>query len=252
MNILYARRRKWPVILAIVIGLGVSGFAGTKLYQEVDRIQQTMTVVVPTSDIDPYSKLTLEDVTTAQIAATVVDANTVTKLADVKDKMTVAPLYKGKPIDKRVLAETADDIGSYQVVGVNIDPARNAGVKKGDIVDVYWLRPEQGAWMPSQASILVARDVRVLRVCDERGQALDDEKGVVQSAVGGVNPVPRKPAIVYLLVKPQDVPNVIGGAGEKSSFIALAKKSKPGSTEQEVTTASASAGMAQTQTNTGQ
>lgn len=211
-----------------MVGLVVAACAWSALQRWVMAMSETVTVVVPKRDLEAYSVIRASDLVFKDVPSTVVDGFVVRKADEAAGKIATAPLYAGKLIDRRVLAEPFQGIGRWQVVGVNVSAARCAGVRAGDIVDVYWLRPEQGAWAPSQASLLVARDARVLKVCDERGQEIGDSPPVVQQAVGAVAPAGREPRVVYLLVRPEDVPCVIGGAAEKSAFIALARKLAPG------------------------
>jgi len=231
-------KRVSPGLLAVVVGLAVAVFAWNALHRQVTEARQTVRVVVPKHDIGAYSVVNASDLGTKEVPPSAVDGFTVRKAGEAAGKVATAPLYAGKPIDRRVLAEPSGDVGGRQVVGVNVDAARCAGVRAGDVVDVYWLRPEQGAWAPSQSAVLVARDVRVLKVCDERGQEVEGSPSVLQGAVGAVAAARKEPKVVYLLVKPEDVPKVIGGAAEKSAFIALARKSAPSAaeTEQEVST----------------
>ncbi|MDH7578194.1 MAG: RcpC/CpaB family pilus assembly protein [Bacillota bacterium] len=219
-------RRNWPVYLAVFVGLVVALLSWNKLSAETRRAQETVAVVVPVRDVQAYSTLSQEDLMLARIPARAADAYTAKNASEVAGKVTTAPLYRGKPVDVRFLVEPSENAGNYQVVGVNVNAARAAGVKPGDLVDVYWLRPEQG-WVPEQSSLLLAQDVRVLRVCDERGTPVGEEPKTVQGAVVSAVGPAREPRIVYLLVKPEDVSKIIAGSADKSSFIALARKSAP-------------------------
>ncbi|MDI6906436.1 MAG: RcpC/CpaB family pilus assembly protein [Thermoanaerobacterales bacterium] len=184
-----------------------------------------MSLPVPTRDIPAYTVIASEDVTLKEFVKGAEEPTSAREPKDVVGYITTAPLTKGWQINKRVLTDK-EAFGDKQVVGVNVDAARAGGVKAGDIVDVYWLTPEQGAWTASMSSRLVAQNATVLKVCDERGQPLDETQSVVQGAVNPVAPPKRTPSVVYLLLDPADVGKVIGGAMPKSSFIALAKKTK--------------------------
>lgn len=215
----------WPVYLAIFAGLIVSCVAWNYQNEKNAKIMATVNVVVPKQDIEAYSLVTAEKLTIKKVRASNVDKFTARDINLTAGMVTTAPLYSGKVIDSRYLVKPSDEIGRMQVVGVKIDAARAAGVRTGDIVDVYWLTPEQGAWSYTQGSRLIAQNVRVLRVCDERGEPLPEQSGTIQSAVGGVVAPIKEPRIVFLLVNPGDVSKIIGGSAEKNASIALARKS---------------------------
>lgn len=218
-------KRNWPAYVAIIVGIIVAFFAWKALNGQVQKTQARISIVVPKEDIDAFSVVSPEKLVVKEVLGISTDKHTAQKLNEVAGMLTTAPLYAGKPIDMRCLVKPNEDIGKYEVVGVNIDAARAAGVKTGDIVDVYWLNSDQGTWTPAQASQLIASNVRVLRVCDEHGQPIDDNSKTIQGAVNYVVTPEREPKIVYLLVKPEDVPLIIGGSATKSASIALTRKS---------------------------
>lgn len=224
-RIFYAVGKRLPLYIAVLAGITVALFAWYNLNKQVRQTQTTVKIVVPKEDIEAYSVLSPEKLTAKEVLRLSVDKYTAQEIGDASGMLTTAPLYAGKSVDTRYLAKPNEDVGSYQVVGVNIDAARAAGVKTGDIVDVYWLNPEQIAWAPAQTSQLIANNVRVLRVCDDRGQAITEKTKTIQASVGSVVTPIQVPRIVYLLVKPEDVPLIIGGSATKSASIALARKS---------------------------
>ncbi|MDN5375117.1 MAG: hypothetical protein PWQ39_157 [Thermacetogenium sp.] len=223
-RLLFSAGRRWPLYLAILAGVAVALFSWFTLNKQIQQTQTTVSVVVPKEDIDAFAIISPDKLVIKEVLSISADKYTAREIHEVAGMLTTAPLYAGKPVDVRYLEEPSEDTGNYHVVGVNIDAARAAGVKAGDVVDVYWLKPEQGAWAPTQASQLIATNVRVLRVCDERGQPIMEEAKTLQSAVGGVVAPNREPKIVYLVVKPEDVPLIIGGSAVKSTSIALARK----------------------------
>ncbi len=223
-RLLFSAGRRWPLYLAILAGVAVALFSWFTLNKQIQRTQTTVSVVVPKEDIDAFAIISPDELVIKEVLSISADKYTARKIHEVAGMLTTAPLYAGKPVDVRYLEEPSEDTGNYHVVGVNIDAARAAGVKAGDVVDVYWLKPEQGAWAPAQASQLIAANVRVLRVCDERGQPIMEEAKTLQSAVGGVVAPSREPKIVYLAVRPEDVPLIIGGSAAKSTSIALVRK----------------------------
>lgn len=217
--------KKLPHVLAVAVGLTVAFFAWSHVNRQVTAAKQAVTVPVPARDVDAYTVIKKEDMAPVNIPSTAVDDYTVLKLDEAVNKVTLSPLYRGKPIDRRSLADPDSNAGNYQVVGINVDPARAAGVRPGDLVDVYWLPPERGGWTPDGGTSLVAKGVRVLKVCDEKGNPVEEPGGAIQQAVTGAVAPRRGVAIVYLAVRPEDVARVIGGAAPKSASIALARRS---------------------------
>lgn len=214
-------RRGLIAALISLVFLGVAG--GSWWYLQAQAMpQNTVSLPVPVRDIEPYTVIRSEDLSTRQFADA--DEWAAKSPAEIVGKVAVSRLTRGWPIDQR---DISDPAGDCQVIGVNVDAARFGGVRPGDLVDVYWLTPDQGAWDPARSARLVAQNARVVRVADERGQPFDEGTGVIQT-VG----VSRGPAVVYLMVDPKDVNRVIGGAAPKNASVALARKAKP--TEQEV------------------
>ena len=220
----YGWTRKAPAILAVLAGVASAVFAWRAVNEKVARATQTVSVVVAARDVEAYTLLDRSVLTYREVPAAAADGFTVQKAEAAVGKVALAPLYKDKPIDMRFLAEPSDDAAGFQVVGVNVDPARAAGVKPGDLVDVYWLTPDQGAWVPGSGATLVARAVRVLKVCDDRGNPLAEGNLLQQAASAGSAAFGKGPSIVYLAVRAEDVPRVIGGAAPKSASVALARR----------------------------
>lgn len=212
-------RRVWMAALVSLVFLTVAG--GSWWYLQAQAMpQNAVSLPVPARDIEPYTVIRSEDLTTKQFA----DAHewAAQNAGEIVGKVAVSRLTRGWPIDQR---DISDPAGDHQVVGVNVDAARYGGVRPGDLVDVYWLTPDEGAWNPVRAARLVAQNARVVRVADEKGQPCDEQPGIALTGTRG-------PAVVYLMVDPGEVERVIGGAALKNASIALAKKSKP--TEAEV------------------
>lgn len=216
--------KKLPHVLAIILGLAAALIAWSQVNRQVTEARQTVTVVALNKDLDAYTAIKIEDLTPVSLPTAAVDNYAATKPEEVAGKIALAPLFKGKPVDKRSLADPGSSAGNYQVIGINVDPARAAGVRAGDIVDVYWLLPERGGWTPENATYKVAGGVRVLKVCDEKGIPLEEPGGPVQQTFVGTVTPKKSASIVYLAVRPEDVPRVIGGSAPKSASIALAKR----------------------------
>ena len=221
--------RQWPLIVVALLALASFFYFYNAFNGRIAAAQQTVAVIVPKQDIQAYSSITADNLTAENIPLASADNYTARSAGQVSNMVATAQLYAGKPIDLRLLAKPSDSTGNFEVVGVNVDAARSVGVKPGDIVDVYWLQAQQGAWVPGQGSIPVAGNVRVLRVCDEHGQPINEgQSSSALSSVGAAISPPasyKEPKIVYLLVRPEDVAKVIGGSGDKNASIAFARKS---------------------------
>lgn len=212
-------RNKIPLILALLIGIVVMMFSYNLMQKQVEEATTTVAILVPKSDIEAYSIVTAENLTTLQVPPSIVDANTVVEFGDITDKVCTVPLYTNKPIDIRNIADKPSEIGNKQVVGVYIDAARCAGVVDGDLVDVYRVNPgTQG-----EAAPLIAQNARVIRVTDEKGVPVKGASAVLQSAETAISVV-KNPRIVYLLVTPNEVPQVIQGSLADTNNLALSKK----------------------------
>jgi len=215
----YRIRSYLPHIITVVVALSVALLSWQYLQNYVTTHQEMIRLPVPTHDIEPYTKITAKDLAWREFIKGSEDPTTVRTPGEVVGKITIAKLLEGRPIDTRILTG-GDYLGGRQVVGVNVDPTRAATVKPGDLVDIYWLAPEKGAWEPLNGVKLIASNVRVLKVCDENGAPMTEDSGVLKAK-------PKKLAIVYLAVEPEDVPEVIAGSAPASTNIAFAKKAGP-------------------------
>ncbi|MGB9849129.1 MAG: SAF domain-containing protein [Moorellaceae bacterium] len=227
-------RKMLPAVLIIAIGVLASVAAWIGITHQIRAGQITIAIAVPRRDIVAYVPITANDLTLKEVPAAAVDGYTVRDASEAAGKMAAVTLYAGKPIDRRDLlnSDNGNYAAGYEVVGVVTDAARSAGVKSGDVVDVYCLRVDQTA----QASgvipgIKAASDARVLRVCDEQGQPIDGSGenasggvigGVAGAVTGGV--APKTPKVVYLLVRAEEVPNVTPGAWDKGAVVVLVRK----------------------------
>lgn len=199
--------------------MGVSYYLVQK---QVKTATETVKVVVPKTDIESHSVIKPENLETKSVPPSIVDENTAKTVSQLANKISTIPLYAGKPIDLRVVAEKPEEVGNKQVVGVYIDAARCAGVTEGDVVDVYRLnQTSQG-----EASPRVAFNCKVLRITDEKGVPVKGASAIMQD-VGADVGVIKDPRIVYLLIEPTEVPYVIQGSlSESQSLLALSKKGK--------------------------
>lgn len=213
-------QKKWPLIVALVVGVIVMGASYYMVQKQVEVATTTVNIVVPKTTIESHSLINSDNLTTLAVPPNVVDDNTATKTNQLNGKITTTPLYPGKPVDLRVIAEKTEDIGNKQVVGVYIDAARCAGVTEGDIVDVYRLtQSSQG-----EAAPMIALNCKVLRITDDKGVPVRGASAIFQGVSAEVG-MAKNPRIVYLLISPAEVPYVIQGSIDKPQ-IALSKKGK--------------------------
>jgi len=230
-------KRKLLPLAIVLTGIVLALWAWQGINKKVVDLQRTVKVPVAARNIDTYSKIAKEDLQETDVPRTTLDSYTAIKTEEIIGKIALAPLYQGKPIDRRSLTLPESGAGNFYVVGINVDPARTAGVSPGDMVDVYKL-PQQAATNKKDAlvPVLLADNVRVLKICDDKGVAINeikDEKtesqgiGTAQQVVtkAATSAAPRRSAaIVYLAVRPEHVQAVIEGSQPKSTLLALAKR----------------------------
>lgn len=213
-------QKKWPLIVGLIVGVIVMGASYYMVQKQVEVATTTVSIVVPKTTIESHSIISSDNLTTLAVPPSVVDDDTATQPNQLNGKITTTPLYPGKPIDLRVIAEKPEDVGNKQVVGVYIDAARCAGVTEGDIVDVYRLaQSSQG-----EAAPIIAANCKVLRITDEKGVPVRGASAIFQGVSSEVG-MAKNPRIVYLLINPAEVPYVIQGSVDKPQ-IALSKKGK--------------------------
>lgn len=214
------QKKKWPLIVALVVGVIVMGVSYHMVQKQVEVATTTVDILVPKTTIESHSVIDSDNLTTIGVPPSVVDDNTATKISQLNGKITTTPLYPGKPIDLRIIAEKTEDIGNKQVVGVYIDAARCAGVTEGDVVDVYRLTQS----LQGEAAPIIAANCKVLRITDEKGVPVRGASAIFQGVSAEVG-MSKNPRIVYLLISPSEVPYVIQGSVDKPQ-LALSKKGK--------------------------
>lgn len=211
--------KKIVLIVAILIGLLAGVYSWSNIQAQISKVEETVRVVVPNSDIEVYSIITKDNLTWLNIPANMLDENTVTDPDEIIEKLTIAPLFKNKPIDKRVLVVPSHtNLKNKHVVGVRVDAARMAGAVEGDLVDVYWLENNSVAI----TAPIIAKNARVISVTDSFGRPLRDRASGV-SILDTNASANLEPQIVYLLVSPEEVPFVINGASKGNTNIAFSK-----------------------------
>lgn len=207
--------KNWPRLAAALVGLAVAAVSFFYLRAWAGSETGSVRLPVPARDLAAYEVIGPDDLAWAAFPAADGLDDAVRSPAEAVGKVPTAPLARGWPISRRVLRDR-EAAGAVQVVAVNVDFARTAGARPGDVVDVYWLRPEQANWTPGVASVLLARDAVVLGVYDRNGRPAS-----AASQAGGA-------AVVTLAVRPQEVQAVVAGAAPEAKNIALVRKFAPG------------------------
>lgn len=199
------------MLVAILAGGLVTGVSYVKIKDKQNKELDTKPVVVMVGDVEAFSVISEDNLKTAYVSSKFIDEFIATDIRQVKGKISTTPLYKDKPIDVRVITEKSSDVGNKQVVGVNIDYVRFAGVTVGDIVDVYWLDNNIVAER-------IARNAEVVRIADEKLIPLSAaaSAGIIEG---------KNPKVVYLRIKPEEVQRVIMGSTPGNTNISLSKKS---------------------------
>ena len=212
------------VLVSILVGAAICFVSWGKLNDYQQRQLDMVNVVGAAKNIEAYSVLSDENLKTISVSSKFTDEYTVFDGEDIKGKVTNIPIYAGKPLDSRYITDKPKDIGDRQVVGVNIDAVRYSGVNNGDIVDVFWV----GSKEQFTAAQKLASNARVLKIANNVGEEIKEIDGAPKSTVVSAGLTKEDtPAIVYLLVKPEEVPYVIQGANKANADkIALAKKSE--------------------------
>jgi pilus assembly protein CpaB len=214
-------RKSWRYLLAIVAGLAVAAFSFLYLRAYVEVRTETVRLPVAARNIGAYEVIGPADVGWASFPKGTEMPTAARTPAEVVGRLAAAPLTKGWQIDKKLLKER-EAAREVRVVAVNVDFARMGGAVPGDLVDVYWLRPEQAAWNPAGGPVLVAQNVLVLGVYDKAGRPVAaGQEGIMGTPAGSA-------AVVTLAVAPEEARAVVAGAAPEAKSIALVKKFVPG------------------------
>lgn len=209
------------LVIALLIGGITTTFAYSKIKAHQKQELELVPIIATASNIEAYSILSEENIRVEYISAKFVDEFTVTEKDQLLNKITTVPLYEGRAIDMRLITDKPDDIGNKQVVGVNIDAVRFAGVSDGDMIDIYWLGTNENP-LPAQK---IAHNAKVLRVSDEKGVPINESKNIARSAAASAGLAKMEnPRIVYLLLDPQEVPYVVQGSASGNNKISFSKK----------------------------
>lgn len=215
--------RRWPFLLAAVVGILVALFAARQMAVYVNLHKETVQVPVPTRDIPPYSVIASTDLAWREVVKGGEEIGAVRDPSEAVGKMALVPLYRGEQIRKERLGDAAS-VADRQVVALNVDVTRSVGgmLAPGDLVDLWWAA--EGA-APEAESRLIAVDAVLLDLKDSAGRS------VLVKGKPGILGQPEQqqsaPAVVVLAVRTEDVSKVVGGALPKSANIVLVKKFSP-------------------------
>lgn len=152
-----------PYITIIIIGLAISVFSYTKLGIIAGEGKETIKIVVPVSDIPAYKEIQPTDLGYKEVLVSEVSEDTITDPQSIIGKQAKASLYADWAINKNLIEEKKQ-FKEKHIVAINIDYARSAGAKPGDIVDVYFVKPLKSEWTASNWSERVASEVIVLSI----------------------------------------------------------------------------------------
>lgn len=223
----------WLTILVFFVSIGVSAGAWFYLQDYMAKHQKTERVIVPAHDIPSNTVITSDDLAYRTILMGAREPNTVRRPDEVVGKVALSMLYKDEQIRLERLSTPLET--TRQEVTVNVDPVRVNAVKPGDIVDVYWV---QGENLPGA---LLAVDARVVGVSNSEGYPLKP-KGIQQVAQQAQK---HTAAMVKLLVKPEEVPQVVRGAIGKKIVLVRKMRETGGSAPHAVDTQNVQSGASE-------
>lgn len=232
----FDKRRMIVVVFAILIGLVCGGVGYFSFNKQLNSVGTTINIAVPKKDIAANTVIKEEDLEVLAVPPSIVDQYTATQSQELVHMVAGVSLYKGKPIDKRSVKQSSLNMQGKGVVGVNIDPARSAGVVEGDVVDVYWLNNHvstENNPASLQTNVPIARNAIVLQICDAKGSPLNGSSSI-QKGVATVSKAPIEPKVVYLIISQAEVTQVISGAAPSNTNIALVKVSPDNTVEKTV------------------
>lgn len=124
-----------PYILIVLLGIGTSFFAYTKLNAETGDIE-TMQIVVPSHDISPYQEVRPSDLKMKTITLTEAVEDVVTDPQVLIGKRFNITLFKDWSINSKTI-KNENQLENKHIVAINTDPARSAKATPGDMVDIY-------------------------------------------------------------------------------------------------------------------
>lgn len=218
-------KEKWPIILAILIGIGISYYLFLQAQTYTNEHVETVRVPVAVKEIPPYHKITSGDVNWQNIVKGGEDKTAISNIDEALGKVAVETIYPGEQIKKQRLMN-ATEINDKQIVAINIDLTRCVGgaITSGDLVDVWWV-PGQGTVTPGSSVQLLSTNAIVIDIRDSSGKSvIDTNKTIYSSLAGGT--VSSPPAVALLAINKRDARNCIVGASPASQNVVFVKKFK--------------------------
>jgi len=216
------RKSNFKLLIAVVIGLAVTGTSVYYLLRFSATYQETTKIVVPTTELPPYTKITESNIRMKSVQVASVSSNAARDPSQVLGKTNISKLFEGEQISLERLTDS-NMIDTFKVhAAVNVNLTRSVGgmIRPGDIVDVYWVKDEM-----SPAGLL-AENSQVIKVTDNSGKDVLERKNanVLEQAQSGVGT--GLPAVAVLAVKPSEVVEVLRGSADESKGLTLVKKFK--------------------------
>jgi hypothetical protein len=215
--------RKIPIvaILAIVIGVAVTGYSYYKSGGLAKPAQAYVAIPVPSTEISSYTTITRNDIVLKEYMPGTEPQGIIMEPEGLIGKVAIKNLHKDMPITPNEISDLTS-LPNLEVVSVNVDAARAAGAQQGDIVDVYWIKTDQ----TGQATATpVASNARVVEICDANGNPTSATQSSTMAPVANAFKTTNGASIIYrLLIKPEEVSGVVAGGAPKNTSVALVKK----------------------------
>lgn len=221
-----------PYFAIIAVGLSVAGGSLFYLQQSTTAKENYVPVPVPKQDIEMNAKLERGDIVLKEFPAEAILPGTVTDQGQLIGKYAAEKLKAGWPIEADSL--TGDNIYEDKyIVVINVDYARSAGARPGNIVDVYCYKYEDQLWTPGQGATLVATNAIVLSVGNKNGKQYTYTEAQASGASFGMPVAQDTIGSVRLAVQPDQAPKVVPGAIPEDKHFVLVIKNKATYTNEE-------------------
>jgi Flp pilus assembly protein CpaB len=204
------------------------------------RAQRTVAVVVATRDVGAGSLLGPGDLEVRHVSPEGIPSGVIAAPDEAGGRYVVWPLTAGEPVLSRAVRTQrsggAVDVGytvpaGFRAVAVPLQPAGAVGgmLTSGDHVDVYATpatgrqqgTPATGAVPGDGGATLIGRDVLVLQLRSDQGQALDSPAGGSAGTVHGLNFGSGKLGSVVLAIPGGDVDRYAAAASSMTIYLAL-------------------------------
>lgn len=208
-------RKKWPLIFAIVVSIGISFWAFTNLRPDVYEKEAFSQSLVASREIKPFTEITASDLGTKRVLKNTLPKEALQNLDEIIGKVSNTVIKSGTPIYAKQL-DSLEEHKNKEFISLPIDLPRSVGgtIHPGDIVDVYWIDSLQ-----NQMWRKVGSDLLVVDILDSSGNTVK----VVADSVG-IETKTVAPTMVVLAVDKEYINSLIGGAAAENKQIVLVKK----------------------------